>query len=80
MSWVLMVFHKQNDELAAEVSLPDSVNDDVVRSFVGDSPYLYAGSFPLAGKDLARLVSEFKLSIDIDEDKFEYFLEYQQQL
>lgn len=74
MTWVLMAFDKVSEELDAEVPLPEQVDDDVVRSLVGDQPYLRGVSFPVEGDSLRRLADEF--GMEIRADTFDYFIEY----
>jgi len=74
MGWVLMGFHKQSEQLEFEMDLPDSIDDNVIRSLVGDHPNLHVASFPLKSRSLKRLKEEFGLNIC--ENELDYFIEY----
>jgi len=73
MAWVLMAFDKVSEFLESEVPLPDTVDDDVVRSLVGDYPHLRGVSFPVAGDRLRWLGAE--AGVTINDDRFDYFIE-----
>lgn len=74
MSWVLLAFEKDGDALVAEMSLPESVDDDTVKSLVGDYPNLRGDSFPVTGASLDRLADILKGEVrPADHD---YFIEF----
>lgn len=69
-----MGYDRSNDTLASETPLPDSVDDDLVRSLIGDYPNLRGDSFPVEGESLHRLARD--ADVAIREDEVEYFIEY----
>ncbi|HWG99188.1 MAG TPA: hypothetical protein VNV66_07660 [Pilimelia sp.] len=74
MSWVLLAYEKFGDAFESEVQLPDSLDEDVVKSLVGDYPNLRGDSFPVVGESLDRLQREY--SIEVDSERFDYFIEF----
>ncbi|NYT95571.1 hypothetical protein [Salinispora sp. H7-4] len=74
MSWVVLAYEKFGDAFESEVQLPDSFDEDVVKSLVGDYPNLRGDSFPVIGESLDRLQREY--SIEIDSERFDYFIEF----
>ncbi|WP_018586267.1 hypothetical protein [Salinispora arenicola] len=74
MSWVVLAYEKFGDAFESEVQLPDSFDEDVVKSLVGDYPNLRGDSFPVVGESLDRLQREY--SIEIDSERFDYFIEF----
>lgn len=74
MSWVVLAYEKFGDALESEVQLPDSLDEDVVKSLVGDYPNLRGDSFPVVGESLDRLQREY--SIEVDSESFDYFIEF----
>ena len=74
MSWVMLAYEKSGDAFASEVPLPGSLDDDVVRSLVGDHPNLRGDSFPVVGESLDRLRKEY--AVEADAERFDYFIEF----
>lgn len=46
MSWVLLAYEKFGDAFESEIQLPDSLDEDGIKSLVGDYPNLRGDSFP----------------------------------
>jgi hypothetical protein len=74
MSWILFVYEKLGEAFVSELPLPDSIDDDVVKSLVGDYPNLHGDSFPVELQSLDRLADEY--SIEVEPDGFDYFIEF----
>ncbi|MFJ6676383.1 hypothetical protein ACIQMJ_35225 [Actinosynnema sp. NPDC091369] len=74
MSWVLLAFEKHGDAFVAEMPLPESIDDDVVKSLVGDYPNLRADSFPVTGASLDRVTDI--LEGEVRPDDYDYFIEF----
>lgn len=74
MSWALLAFEKVGDMLVSEVRLPETVDDAVIVSLVGDYPNLRGDSFPLDEAKIKAL--EEASGIDIQPKGFDYFIEF----
>jgi hypothetical protein len=58
----------------SQFRLPDSVDDDVAKSLVGDYPNLKADSFPVKGEGLDLLGGVH--SVEVEPERFDYFIEF----
>ncbi|MFV2104938.1 hypothetical protein [Micromonospora sp. LOL_024] len=74
MSWVVLAYEKFGDAFESEVQLPYFLDEEVVKSLVGDYPNLRGDSFPVVGESLDRLQREY--SIEVDSERFDYFIEF----
>lgn len=76
VTWVLLAYDKSSDRLESEVPLPESVDDNVVRSLVGNHPNLRGDSFSVVGESLSTL-SDYHF-VDVRESDLNYFIEWRQ--
>ncbi len=74
MTWHLLEFEKEGSGLKADFSLPAVVDDELVKSLVGDHPNLKYDVFPLGRSALSHLLQVFP--VEVNEKSSDYFLEY----